>query len=67
MRKRYILLKDTADLKKGAIVEEECDNGNQGYVCFNLEKYRQCEKQTKVCFARCTVMEQPEWFQELTL
>lgn len=64
MRKRYVLLKDTPELKAGAIVEEMCDDGDQPYRVISHE-WDQQASQSGVQYNRDVVMEQPEWFEEV--
>jgi hypothetical protein len=64
MRKKYILLKDTPELKKRAIVEEACDNGDQNYFVITKNNIK-FKDQTGVEFTRDTVMKNPEWFEEI--
>lgn len=66
MRKTYILLKDTPELKKGAILQEQCDDGDQDFICLN-ESDHQKHKEDNVdtLYGRNTVMKQPEWFEEV--
>lgn len=64
MRARYILLKDTPELKKGAIVEEKCDNGDQEFATISTE-WNQKEDQGSTLYSRKVVMESPEWFAKV--
>lgn len=64
-RKRYVLLKDTPELKAGAMVEEMCDNGDQEYRVISAE-WDQTDDQGRIVYSRKVVMEQPEWFEEIT-
>jgi hypothetical protein len=65
MRKKYILLKDCPELKKGAILEEKCDNGNQDYRCITIETHRKFPDQREVIYSRDTIMKNPTWFKEI--
>lgn len=64
MRKKYILLKDSPELRKGAIVEEKCDNGDQSYTIITPE-YIKFKDQGGTTYSRDTVMKSPEWFEEI--
>ncbi|MEK6879990.1 MAG: hypothetical protein AABY22_10300 [Nanoarchaeota archaeon] len=66
MKKRYILLKDSPELKKGAILEEKCDNGDQGFDCININEYQKFDDQGATYYSRKTIMEGPDWFEELS-
>lgn len=66
MRARYILLKDTPELKKGAVLEEECDEGNQGFECITPEHF--VTKGQREChYNRLVVTTQPQWFEKVSL
>lgn len=65
MKKRYILLKDTPELKKGAILEEECEDGNQDFQVVS-DKWNTQGDQGRPQYTRDVIMQQPEWFEELT-
>lgn len=64
MKKKYILLKDTPELKKGAVVEARCEGGGQEYECEN-EKFFQKKDQSCCLYTEKVVEESPEWFQEI--
>lgn len=63
MRKRYILLKETIELKKGCIVEEACDDGTQDFVIITPEFRKFLEVDSIV--SRKAVTTQPKWFEEV--
>lgn len=65
-RKKYILLKDTPELKKGAILEEMCDDGTQDFTVTE-GIYSEESDRGKITFSRKVVMKQPNWFEEVTL
>lgn len=67
MKKRYRLLKDTPELKAGAIVEEKCEDGTQDFTCINEKEFGNLGLQPGYYFSRKLVMEQPEWFEEIGL
>lgn len=65
MKKKYIVVKETPELKKGAIIIEKCDSGSQGFECRD-KKYLKFSKEVLfVYYARGTIMKQPDWFQEI--
>jgi hypothetical protein len=65
MRMRYVVLKETPELKKGAIVKEDCDDGTQGFTCVTpaFEKF----EDNGTHYGRKTVINQPEWFEKVDL
>jgi hypothetical protein len=64
MRKTYIALTDTPELKKGAIMQEKCDDGDQDYECITPE-LMQVDDQGLTCYSRKTVETQPQFFMEV--
>lgn len=64
MKKKYILLKESPELKKGAIVEEKCEDGGQDYMCID-KKFQKVKDQNTTYYTNKTVETQPEWFQEI--
>lgn len=70
MVKKYILLKDCSDIKKGAIIEEECEEGNQDYV-YKSREFVKFPKEWKMSnwgdkiFGRNEVEKQPDWFERI--
>lgn len=64
MRKRYRLLKDTPELKAGAIVEEDCEDGTQGFTAID-RGFLVSERQKACAFTREVVIDQPDWFEEI--
>lgn len=68
MRKQYISIKETPELEIGAILIEDCDQGNQGFSTDGLKgvKFPKDSTQgTAVKFARQVVMKQPQFFEEV--
>ena len=65
MKKQYILIQNTPELKKGAILEEECEGGDQDFVCVNISKFRKFKSQEKACYHREVIMKQPKYFQKV--
>ena len=61
MKKQYILLKDSPELKMGAILEEECDGGDQEFKCITEESIKMADQQETI-YSRDTVMKQKDWF-----
>lgn len=64
MRKRYILLKETYHLKKGAIFEEQCDDGTQDFDLITRESYKSKKSSSNVCVDR-DLISNPKWFEEV--
>lgn len=65
MKKQYIVVKETPELKKGAIVEEECDDIEQGYECITKNLIKHSDRGVR--FHRKVVEQQPEWFEEIEM
>lgn len=65
MKKKYILLKESPELKIGAILEEKCDNGDQGYVCFDKKFLKLYKKSDYAFYYNRTVEKQPDWFERI--
>lgn len=66
MRKKYILLKDSPELKKGAILEADCEGGDQGYTCSD-EEFIRAKDQISCHYSEDSVAKNPDWFQEICL
>lgn len=66
MRKKYILLKETSGLKKGAIVEEKCDDGTQDFTLITPESDK-FPNGTDWNIPRKSVTDNPKWYQEVTV
>lgn len=62
-RNLYVLLKDTPELKKGAIMQEDCTDGTQGFHCISKE-FHFDETQEEVAYTRKVVMENPTFFRK---
>lgn len=60
-----MLLQGTPECNAGAIFEENCDAGDQQFICINFKDVRLKDDQTGVFLSRRVVMEQPYWFQEV--
>lgn len=73
MRQRYRLLKDTALIKAGAIIEENCDDGTQDFAYRDTEHLQNQEcgyrnySNAMFTFPRRVVENSPEWFEKVTL
>ena len=64
MKSRYILLKDTPEVKAGAIFEEDCDDGTQGFSLLD-KSIMLFNDQSGVSYSRKTVIGQPSWFKKV--
>lgn len=69
-RKTYKLIKDTVDVRKGALFQEACDDGDQEYVLITREYIKHPEGHralgwNKVNIDRHSVEKQPQWFTEV--
>ena len=64
MIKKYILLKDSPELKKGAILEAVCREGGQGYDCDNKEFIR-AKDQTVCHYTDDAIAKNPKWFERI--
>lgn len=67
MRKQYLVIKDTPEVKIGAILEEDCDAGNQGFHLVNdaFRKFPKDPTHNGTYYARQVVMNQPQYFEEV--
>lgn len=74
-RRTFRLLKATPELKKGALVQEACDDGDQNYVSLGREylteqaagDFDQYFNDGHIAFSRDTVEKQPNWFEEVEM
>lgn len=64
MRKRYILLKESPEFEKGAVFEEQCDDGTQDFDCITPDKRKE-DVRSSAYYDREVVIDQPDWFQEV--
>lgn len=69
-RRTFKLVKDTADLKKGAIVQEACDDGDQEYKLLDRNTYFKFDDYETYFdgtpeFTRKSVEENPKYFVEV--
>lgn len=63
MRKKYMLLKDSFDLKKGAVLEED----GEKYRCITPEKIKYAEYREDYTLFKQIVINNPKWFKEVTI
>ena len=64
MRRRFRLLKDSPELKAGAILEEACDKSDQDFNV--IQGTFQCDARKRdVTYWREFVLNQPDWFEEV--
>lgn len=67
MRRVFRLLKDSPELKAGAIAREKCDNGDQPFEVINAREYA-AEDDIYLSgweYSRKVVLNHPEWFEEV--
>ena len=64
-RRTFKQLKDTPKIRKGALWQEQCEDGTQPYEMITPEYDRSENKQTLVESTRSIVEEQPSWFVEV--
>ncbi len=62
-RRTFRLLKPTYELKKGALLQEECDDGNQDYVAIDDDSITWTNHSVSV--HRVIVEKSPDWFVEV--
>ncbi len=68
IKRKFVLIKDTPELKKGAIVIERCDDGTQGFEIHPDYKktHIRHDDQNECYYSRKTVLEEPTYFKEVT-
>lgn len=65
-RRTFRLLKDTPSVRRGALYQEDCDDGTQPYSCINTSEYaKDPTKKLGNVSTRSLIEEQPEWFVEV--
>lgn len=64
-RRTFRLLKDTHIFKKGALVQEECEDGTQPYTVITPEFFKGELEGEMTIAERSLVEEQPQWFVEV--
>lgn len=70
MRRQFILLKESPELKKGAILIEACDNGDQDFECKDKESikhYKLKKGDRYIAFDRVVVLKENDWFEEIVM
>lgn len=64
-RRTFKQLKDTFSVKKGALYQEDCEDGTQSYSLITPEHYKGSDR-VKASYRDRTIIEkQPEWFVEV--
>ncbi len=68
-KRTFRLLKESPELKKGAIMIDKCDDGDQGFKNLNNDnlKYYDEEAGNYVTYSMDTILKQPEWFEEVKI
>ena len=64
-RKTYKLIKDTPTMVKGAILQEQCDDGTQPYIMLNNDTHCKDPSYRISIAKRELVEDQPKWFVEV--
>lgn len=68
-RRTFRLLKELPDVKKGAIVQEKCDDGDQDYKVLDCQKYVKYEDENGskegTVFPRGSIEKEPKFFEEV--
>ena len=70
-RRTFKQLKDSMEVKKGALFQEKCDDGGQEYVLLDWEQYtkhiesNQAHGFDQKSLARDEVEQEPDWFVEV--
>jgi len=64
-RRTFKLLKDTPDVKKGALYQEECEDGTQPYRLITKQDHRDEQDASSIYVTRSLVEDQPQWFVEV--
>ncbi|MDI9934725.1 hypothetical protein QM806_04550 [Rhodococcus sp. IEGM 1351] len=66
-RSTYKLIRDLPELKKGAIVQEKCDDGDQDYTVLDASfiKYEDENGRKSVTYPRKAVEDEPKYFVEV--
>ncbi len=68
LKPRYILLKESPELKKGAILEANgcIENGNYKYNCKDLKSLKNAQIGDYVEYGKDRVEKQPKWFKKVS-
>jgi len=65
-RRTFKLIKDTPAIKKGALFQEECEDGTQPYIFITPESRKGESSDAVMRFQDRSLVEgQPEWFEEV--
>lgn len=64
-RRTYKQIRETPGIKKGAIFQEQCDDGTQPYEMITPQFIKGTETRTFTITDRKLIEEQPEWFVEV--
>lgn len=66
-RRKFKLIQELPELRKGAIVEEACDDGTQDYEVLDEShiKYKGEDGKFYCCLPREAVENEPKWFVEV--
>lgn len=66
-RRTFRLLKNTSELKKGAIIQEMCDDGNQDYCVLTHSDIKYTNEAGDLCYIapRGSVENEPKWWTEV--
>lgn len=64
-KRTFMQIKATPDVKKGALWQEQCEDGTQPYEMINKATHYLGERNPGVYNKRSLVEEQPEWFVEV--
>lgn len=63
-RRTYRLIKELPGLKKGAVLQEQCDDGDQPYELLD-KGYFKHDDQSAELYSRMTVENEPKFFEEV--
>lgn len=63
MQRTFKLLKNSVELKKGAILREKCDDGDQDFETISREHIK--AQEGRCYYNRKNVINNPEWFEEV--
>lgn len=66
-RRTFRLLKETPEIKKGALFQEKCDDGTQDFTLLDTSfaKYAWQSGNSNTDYPRDAVTKQPKWFVEV--
>ncbi len=66
-RLRYRLIKETHELRKGAIVEEKCDDGDQEFQVLDKKYEKHPGDWGTITVGRMAVIREPEWWERVVM